>query len=83
MGALQLPRQVPAIDFAAARSATVTKTPAEAVGLKDRVARSPLAGEADLIRVHVARDAPVVRSVWREGQSRSMSEALVCSDLFP
>ena len=23
---------------------------------------------ADLIRVHVARDVPVVRSVWREGR---------------
>ena len=65
MGALQLPRQVPAIDLAAAVR-TVTKTPAEAVGLNDR-GEIAIGKRADLIRVHVARDVPVVRSVWREG----------------
>ena len=65
MGALQLPRQVPAIDLAAAVR-TVTKTPAEAVGLNDR-GEVAVGKRADLIRVHVARDIPVVRSVWREG----------------
>src|SRR6202049_252263 len=65
MAALQLPQQVPAIDLASAVR-TVTKTPAEAVGLPGR---GGVRGgkRADLIRVHVARDTPVVRSVWREG----------------
>jgi alpha-D-ribose 1-methylphosphonate 5-triphosphate diphosphatase len=66
MGALQLPRHVPAIDLASAVR-TVTKTPAEAVGLPDRGEIIP-GKRADLIRVHVARDVPVVRSVWREGR---------------
>ncbi|MBR1232686.1 alpha-D-ribose 1-methylphosphonate 5-triphosphate diphosphatase [Bradyrhizobium sp. AUGA SZCCT0182] len=66
MAALQLPRHVPAIDLASAVR-TVTKTPAEAVGLSDR-GEIAIGKRADLIRVHVARDIPVVRSVWREGQ---------------
>jgi alpha-D-ribose 1-methylphosphonate 5-triphosphate diphosphatase len=66
MGALQLPRQVPAIDLAAAVR-TVTKAPADAVGLHDR-GEIALGKRADLIRVHVARDIPVVRSAWREGE---------------
>ena len=66
MGALQLPKQVPAIDLAAAVR-TVTKTPAEAVGLNDR-GEIAVGKRADLIRVHVARDIPVVRSAWREGE---------------
>jgi alpha-D-ribose 1-methylphosphonate 5-triphosphate diphosphatase len=65
MGALQLPKQVPAIDLASAIR-TVTRTPAEAVGLNDR-GEIAIGKRADLIRVHVARDIPVVRSVWREG----------------
>jgi len=66
MAALQLPREVPAIDLAAAVR-TVTRTPAEAVGLADR--GEILVGKrADLIRVHVGRGIPVVRSVWREGK---------------
>ena len=65
MAALQLPQRVPAIDLASAIR-TVTKTPAEAVGLADR-GEIALGKRADLIRVHVARDIPVVRSVWREG----------------
>jgi alpha-D-ribose 1-methylphosphonate 5-triphosphate diphosphatase len=66
MAALQLPRHVPAIDLASAVR-TVTRTPAEAVGLSDR-GEIAVGKRADLIRVHVARDVPVVRSVWREGQ---------------
>ncbi len=66
MAALQLPRHVPTIDLASAVR-TVTKTPAEAVGLADR-GEIATGKRADLIRVHVARDIPVVRSVWREGQ---------------
>jgi alpha-D-ribose 1-methylphosphonate 5-triphosphate diphosphatase len=66
MGALQLPRHVPEIDLATAVR-TVTKAPAEAVGLSDR-GEIAVGKRADLIRVHVARDIPVVRAVWREGQ---------------
>jgi alpha-D-ribose 1-methylphosphonate 5-triphosphate diphosphatase len=66
MGALQLPQHVPAIDLASAIR-TVTKTPAEAVGLADRGEIAP-GKRADLIRVHITHDVPVVRSVWREGQ---------------
>jgi alpha-D-ribose 1-methylphosphonate 5-triphosphate diphosphatase len=66
MAALQLPQRVPAIDLASAIR-TVTKTPAEAVGLADR-GEIAVGKRADLIRVHVARDVPVVRSVWREGR---------------
>lgn len=65
MAALQLPDRVPAIDLASAVR-TVTKHPAEAVGLIDR-GEIAIGRRADLIRVHVARDIPVVRSVWREG----------------
>jgi alpha-D-ribose 1-methylphosphonate 5-triphosphate diphosphatase len=66
MGALQLPQYVPAIDLASAIR-TVTKTPAEAVGLADR-GEIALGKRADLIQVHVAGDVAVVRSVWREGR---------------
>jgi alpha-D-ribose 1-methylphosphonate 5-triphosphate diphosphatase len=66
MAAMQLPREVPAIDLASAVR-TVTKTPAKAVGLADR-GEIAVGKRADLIRVHIARDIPVVRSVWREGQ---------------
>src|SRR5215469_3839133 len=65
MGALQLPQHVPAIDLASAVR-TVTKTPAEAVGLLDR-GEIAAGKRADLIRVHVAHDLPVVRTAWREG----------------
>jgi alpha-D-ribose 1-methylphosphonate 5-triphosphate diphosphatase len=66
MAALQLPERVPAIDLAQAVR-TVTKTPAEAVGLNDR-GEIATGKRADLIRVHVAAGLPVVRSVWRVGQ---------------
>ncbi|MEH2482619.1 alpha-D-ribose 1-methylphosphonate 5-triphosphate diphosphatase [Nitrobacteraceae bacterium AZCC 2146] len=66
MAALQLPGRVPTIDLATAVR-TVTKRPAEAVGLPDR-GEIAVGKRADVIRVHVARDLPVVRSVWREGQ---------------
>lgn len=65
MAALQLPLRAPAIDLAAAVR-TVTKAPAEAVGLEDR-GEIAVGKRADLIRVHVAHDVPAVRSVWREG----------------
>src|SRR5258705_8947994 len=66
MAALQLPQRVPAIDLASA-ICTVTKTLAHAVGLADR-GEIAIGKRADLIRVHVARDVPVVRTVWREGR---------------
>jgi len=66
MAALQLPRDVPAIDLAAAVR-TVTKTPAEAIGLSDR-GEIAAGKRADIIRVQIGRGIPVVRSVWREGQ---------------
>src|ERR1700754_4089918 len=66
MAALMLPKHVPAIDLASAVR-TVTKPPAEAVGLADR-GEIAVGKRADIIRVHVARDIPVVRSVWREGR---------------
>ena len=66
MAVLQLPRDVPAIDLAAAVR-TVTRTPAEAVGLSDR-GEIAVGKRADIIRVHVGHGVPVVRSVWREGK---------------
>jgi alpha-D-ribose 1-methylphosphonate 5-triphosphate diphosphatase len=66
MAALQLPQHVATIDLASAIR-TVTKAPAEAVGLDDR-GEIAIGKRADLIRVHVAHSVPVVRSVWREGR---------------
>jgi alpha-D-ribose 1-methylphosphonate 5-triphosphate diphosphatase len=66
MAALQLPKVVPGIDLAAAIR-TVTKTPAEAIGLTDRgeIANGK---RADLIRVYIAADIPMVRAAWRDGR---------------
>ena len=66
MAALRLPDAVPAIDLATAVR-TVTKTPAEAVGLNDR-GEIAVGRRADLIRVRVVHNVPVVRSVWRWGR---------------
>jgi alpha-D-ribose 1-methylphosphonate 5-triphosphate diphosphatase len=66
MAALQLPRRVPGLDLASAVR-TVSLTPANAVGLSDR-GEIAVGKRADIIRVHVAQDIPVVRSVWREGR---------------
>jgi alpha-D-ribose 1-methylphosphonate 5-triphosphate diphosphatase len=65
MAALMLPDKVPGIDLAAAIR-TVTKTPAEAVGLDDR-GEIALGRRADMIRVRTVGEVPVVRSVWRTG----------------
>jgi alpha-D-ribose 1-methylphosphonate 5-triphosphate diphosphatase len=65
MAAFHLPKAVPAIDLPAAIR-TVTGTPAEAVGLDDR-GEIAIGKRADLVRVRVTRDIPVVRSVWRSG----------------
>ena len=65
MAAMVMPEVVPGIDLAAAVR-TVTKTPAEAVGLSDRGEIAPRK-RADLIRVHRGA-VPVVRCVWRQGR---------------
>jgi len=65
MAAIAMPDVVDGIDLATAVR-TVTKTPAEAVGLSDRGEIAP-GKRADLIRVCV-RTVPVVRSVWRQGR---------------
>ena len=66
MAALRLPAAVPEIALPAAIR-TVSKTPAEAVGLADR-GEIAAGKRADLIRVRVAGEVPAVRSVWREGR---------------
>jgi alpha-D-ribose 1-methylphosphonate 5-triphosphate diphosphatase len=66
MAAMAMPDVVDGIDLAAA-ALTVTKTPAEAVGLDDRGEITP-GRRADLIRVRTVGAIPVVRSVWREGR---------------
>jgi alpha-D-ribose 1-methylphosphonate 5-triphosphate diphosphatase len=66
MAAFRLPQVVPAIDLPQAVR-TVTLTPAEAVGLDDR-GEIAAGKRADLLRVRVTRDIPVVRAVWRAGE---------------
>jgi alpha-D-ribose 1-methylphosphonate 5-triphosphate diphosphatase len=63
--ALRLPSVVLGIDLAAAIR-TVTGTPAAAVGLDDRGEIAPHK-RADLIRVRVVGEVPMVRSVWTAG----------------
>lgn len=64
-GALLLEREFEEISLSEA-IATVTKTPAEKIGLNDRGVIE--AGRrADLVRVHRGEGAPVVRDVWVEG----------------
>jgi alpha-D-ribose 1-methylphosphonate 5-triphosphate diphosphatase len=66
MAALILPQAVPAIALPAALR-TVTKTPAEAVGLRDR-GEIAVGKRADLVRIRLTERVPVVRSVWRMGR---------------
>jgi alpha-D-ribose 1-methylphosphonate 5-triphosphate diphosphatase len=66
MAALRLPDLVPSVDLPAAIR-TVTRTPAQAVGLDDR-GEIAAGKRADLIRVHVACGVPAVRSAWRGGR---------------
>jgi alpha-D-ribose 1-methylphosphonate 5-triphosphate diphosphatase len=66
MAALHLPQAAPNMTLPAAIR-TVTKTPAEAVGLNDRGEIAP-GKRADVIRVRVVHDVPAVRSVWCRGQ---------------
>ncbi|MCC6946812.1 MAG: alpha-D-ribose 1-methylphosphonate 5-triphosphate diphosphatase [Bradyrhizobiaceae bacterium] len=66
MAALALPEAAPGIDLPAA-ICTVTKTPAEAVGLMDRGEIAP-GKRADLVRVRRRDNVATARSVWREGR---------------
>jgi alpha-D-ribose 1-methylphosphonate 5-triphosphate diphosphatase len=66
LAALRLPDAVPSIDLATAVR-TVTKSPAEAVGLCDR-GEIAVGKRADLVRVHVAAGLPATRAVWRAGR---------------
>jgi alpha-D-ribose 1-methylphosphonate 5-triphosphate diphosphatase len=66
IAALRLPEAADAFDLPAAVR-TVSKTPAETVGLSDR--GEIVAGKrADMIRVHRAGGAAAVRSVWSGGR---------------
>jgi alpha-D-ribose 1-methylphosphonate 5-triphosphate diphosphatase len=65
MAAFHLPKAAQAIDLPEAIR-TVTRTPARAVGLDDR-GEIAIGKRADLVRVRVTENIPVVRSVWRTG----------------
>jgi alpha-D-ribose 1-methylphosphonate 5-triphosphate diphosphatase len=62
LAALRLPSAAQNIDLPAAVR-TVTKSPADAVGLTDR-GEIAVGKRADLIRVHAAASGSMVRSVW-------------------
>ena len=47
--------------------ALITLNPARALGLSDRGRIEP-GLKADLVRVHIDRDLPIVRRVWRDGE---------------
>ncbi len=64
--AFDLPNVVDGISLPEA-VATVSKKPAEAVGLNDR-GEIALGKRADFVRVSWTGDVPVVRSVWRAGK---------------
>lgn len=66
LAAFDLPRRVPAIALHDAIR-MVTLAPAEATGLTDR-GRLAEGLRADLARVHLSEDGPVVRQVWRGGR---------------
>jgi alpha-D-ribose 1-methylphosphonate 5-triphosphate diphosphatase len=66
MAAFRLPQAVPQIDLPRAIR-TVTRTPAAAVGLDDR-GEIAIGKRADLVRVRVTKNIPVVRAVWCAGR---------------
>lgn len=66
MAAFHLPKVVPGIGLPAAIG-TVTRAPAAAVGLDDR-GEIACGKRADLVRVRLTHDIPVVRGVWRGGE---------------
>lgn len=63
--AFQLADEIEAISLPRA-IATVTSTPANAIGLQDRGRLAP-GLRADLIQVKLVGNIPIVRGVWREG----------------
>jgi alpha-D-ribose 1-methylphosphonate 5-triphosphate diphosphatase len=65
LAAFELPRRVPAVDLSAAVR-MVTLAPAEATGLNDR-GSIEIGKRADLVRVSLAVETPIVRQVWRQG----------------
>ena len=66
LAAFELPRRVPDFSLAAA-VATVSRTPAAAVGLGDR-GEIAVGKRADLLQIEDTGALPVIRSVWREGR---------------
>jgi alpha-D-ribose 1-methylphosphonate 5-triphosphate diphosphatase len=66
LAALRLPELVPGFALPAA-FATVTKTPAQAVGLADR-GEIAVGKRADLLQIEINARLPVIRSVWRAGR---------------
>lgn len=64
--AFDLTRRVPSIQLPEAVR-MITKTPAEVAGLSDRGEIAP-SRRADLVRVALAGEMPVVKGVWREGR---------------
>ena len=66
IAALMLPKEAPNYDLPAAIR-TVSKTPAEAVGLTDR-GEIAVGKRADAIRVHVTPEGAAVRAVWSAGR---------------
>jgi alpha-D-ribose 1-methylphosphonate 5-triphosphate diphosphatase len=66
IAALQLPDLVSGITLPAA-FATVSRTPAAAVGLTDR-GEIAVGKRADLLEIQIAGTMPVIRSVWRAGR---------------
>jgi alpha-D-ribose 1-methylphosphonate 5-triphosphate diphosphatase len=66
VAALRLPTSSPNLNLAAAIR-TVTKTPAEAIGLTDR-GEIAVGKRADLVRVYNKAAVPVARAVWRGGE---------------
>ncbi|MFC4172105.1 alpha-D-ribose 1-methylphosphonate 5-triphosphate diphosphatase [Microvirga sp. GCM10011540] len=65
MAAFELPRRIRSISLPEAIR-TVTRNPAQATGLKDR-GEIGAGKRADLVRVRVTGETPVVRQVWRSG----------------
>lgn len=65
-GAFVLAKDVDGIDLPKAIR-TITKTPAESVGLTDRGAIET-GRRADLVQVRMVGDIPIVRAVWNEGR---------------
>jgi alpha-D-ribose 1-methylphosphonate 5-triphosphate diphosphatase len=66
IAAFTLAQRFPAISLPDA-VATVTRTPAEAVGLGDR-GEIAVGKRGDLVRVRMNRDMPVAVTVWRQGR---------------